>query len=136
MAKPYEWTVEVEQEIFDRIAKGEAIRNICAQGRDEWLPSWPTVNKRLRDDAAFAAQYARAREDQADLIFDEIQEIADAATPESVSVDRLRIDTRKWRAGKLRPKVYSDKLDLTHSDPDGGPLKIVIQRYADGEQET
>jgi hypothetical protein len=28
-------------------------------------------------------------------------------------VARLRVDARKWRAGKLAPKVYGEKLDLS-----------------------
>lgn len=120
MARPsYEWTPDVEDEILKRIANGEAIRNICGVDRDEWLPSWDTFRKRLANDSEFAAQYAHAREAQADIEFDAIRQIADEATPENVAVARLQIDARKWRAGKLRPKVYGDKLDLTHANPDG-----------------
>ena len=112
-APPYVWRPEIEAELFERIAKGEAIRNICA---DDWLPSWPTFRLRLINDPDFATRYAVAREAQADAIFDEVQQIADMATPESVAVDRLRIDTRKWRAGKLRPKVYGEKLAIGGAD--------------------
>lgn len=122
MAQPFLWTPEIEDEIFKRIANGEAIRQICSTDRDEWLPSWETFRKRLANDPDFAAQYAHAREAQADNEFDEIRSIADAATPEDVAVARLRIDARKWRAGKLRPKVYGDKLDLTHANPDGSAI--------------
>lgn len=127
---PFEWTEDIETEILERIAKGEAIRSIC---EDDWLPSWPTFRKRLIDDEAFATRYARSRDAQADAIFDEVQDIADQATPESVAVDRLRIDVRKWRAGKLRPKVYGERLDLTHANPDGSALNVVIQRFGDSE---
>ena len=126
---PFNWTDEIEAEIFDRIAKGEAVRNIC---KDEWLPAWTTVNKRLADDSEFAARYARAREDQADKIFEECLAIADSQEGDVIKVDgkdmvnhdaiaraKLRIDTRKWMAGKLRPKVYGEKLDHTHANPDG-----------------
>jgi hypothetical protein len=124
---PYKWSAEIEDEIFDRIAGGEAIRNIC---KDDWLPSWPTVNKRLAADDAFAARYARAREDQAATLFDQCLTIADSQEDDIAIVDgketvnhdviaraKLRIDTRKWMASKLAPKVYGDK--LTHaSDPE------------------
>ena len=126
---PFNWTDDIEAEIFDRIAKGEAVRNICL---DDWLPSWPTVNKRLADDDTFLARYMRAREDQADKIFEECLSIADSQEGDIITVDgkdsvnhdaisraKLRIDTRKWMAGKLRPKVYGEKLDLTHANPDG-----------------
>lgn len=118
---PYQWTQEVEDEIFRRISDGESIRSIC---KDDWLPSWTTVNKRLAVDAEFATRYARAREDQADKIFDEILEIVDSTNPENAQVARLRMDARKWMAGKLRPKVYGEKSTSVHENPDGTPLAI------------
>ena len=121
---PFDWTDEIEAEIFERIAKGESARQVC---EDDWLPSETTLYKRLSGDPDFAERYARARERQADVIFDEVQEIADGATPESVAVDRLRIDVRKWRAGKLRPKVYGDKLDLNHS----GGITVTLESDAE-----
>lgn len=81
----------------------------------------------------------RARETQADAIFDEILDIADDGSNdwmekhdgeggnigwrengEAIQRSRLRIDARKWMAGKLRPKVYGDKVELEHS----GHLKV------------
>lgn len=123
---PYQWTQEVEDEIFKRISDGESIRSIC---KDDWLPSWTTVNKRLAVDAEFATRYARAREDQADKIFDEILEIVDSTNPENVQVARLRMDARKWMAGKLRPKVYGEKVTQEHQGPDGGPVQVSEIRY-------
>jgi|TARA_R110000823_G_scaffold245599_5_gene369761 hypothetical protein len=123
---PFAWTDEIEAEIFERIANGESTRSIC---NDDWLPSWGTLNKRLASDPEFVARYARAREDQADKIFEEILTIADdahndwmerngkddagwQANGEHIQRSKLRIDARKWMAGKLRPKVYGDKLEL------------------------
>ena len=134
-APSYKWTPEIEDEILDRIAKGEPTRKICL---DPWLPSWPTLNKRLANDPQFVARYVCARETQADAIFDEILQIADDATndymrnqngglvpdQEHIQRSRLRIEARKWMAAKLRPKVYGDRVDLTHSDPDGGPVQF------------
>jgi hypothetical protein len=98
------------------------------------MPCTTTVCKWLNDFPEFAAQYARAREAQADAIFDEILDIADDGSNdwmerrredgsvdevfnhEHVTRSKLRIDARKWMAGKLRPKVYGDKLDLSSSD--------------------
>lgn len=43
--------------------------------------------------------------------------------------DRLRIDTRKWLASKLKPKKYGDKIE--HSGPEGGPLVVQVLQFAD-----
>jgi len=63
--------------------------------------------------------YARAREDQADWHADEIVAIADTETDAAKA--RNRIDARKWKAAKLKPKVYGDRVnveDLTPRAPD------------------
>lgn len=142
---------EFSRELFDviceRIADGESLRSICA---DNDMPNKATVFRWLAADKALGDQYARARDAQADALFDEILDIADdgrndwmarngedsegyALNGEHVQRTRLRIDARKWMAGKLRPKVYGDKLDLTHANPDGTPLQVVIRDMSKDE---
>jgi hypothetical protein len=103
---------DVREELLKRLADGESMVAIAQDAR---MPSRETVRRWNDSDETFRARYARAREDQADALFDEAAEIAKVATPESVQVARLQIDTIKWRASKLRPKVYGDKLDVEHS---------------------
>src|SRR5258707_14729420 len=55
------------------------------------VAQWAALDEKNHD---FRDQYARAREAQADKYFQEIIEIADAATPETVNVARLRVDKR------------------------------------------
>jgi hypothetical protein len=120
----FQWTPEIEAEIFSRLASGETIMQICGVDRDDFLPGERTFYKRLAEDAEFAQEYARAREAQAHHEADEIKGLADAATAETVHVARLQIDARKWRASKMAPKVYGDKT-LIGSDPDN-PLPASI----------
>src|SRR5215467_6909568 len=54
---------------------------------------------------------ARAREAQADKYFQEIVEIADAATPETVNVARLRVDSRKFTVALGRPILAGTCVD-------------------------
>ncbi len=70
-----------------------------------------------------AAQYARARERQADFGADEIREIADNQSLDPNS-RRVMVDARKWIASKLMPRVYGDRLDVKHT----GNLVIGIKR--------
>jgi hypothetical protein len=111
-APPFSWTPEIEDEIFSRLIGGDSIAQILGPSKDDFLPSDRTFYRRLAEDEAFCQKYMRAREAQAHRETDEIRSIADLATPEDVNVARLRIDARKWRAGKLAPKVYGDKVDL------------------------
>lgn len=96
---------------------------------DESLPASSTVFRWLSLNKQFSEQYARAREAQADVLFDEILNIADDGLNDTytdedgnvrtnqdvIARSRLRVDARKWMAGKLRPKVYGDKIQTEHS---------------------
>lgn len=85
-----------------------------------------------------ADEYARIRELRAHLIFEEILAIADNSTPgednAAIHRDKLRIDTRKWMLGKMLPKKYGDKVEITESMPRNVPVKIVFTGR-DGEEE-
>ena len=108
------YTVEEARAIKDRvciaIAEGKSLRSICEA---DDFPSAETIRVWLIDDGEFSVQYARAREEQADYYADEIIDIADRA--KDANLARLQIDARKWKASKMQPKKYGDKLDLNHS---------------------
>ncbi|UZD70884.1 terminase small subunit protein [Brucella sp. JSBI001] len=129
--------------ICERIADGDSLRTICGE---EGFPARSTVFKWLSQNSAFADQYAHAREAQADAIFDDILEIADDGqndwmekhsrdgeaigwqeNGEALRRSQLRIDARKWMAGKLRPKKYGDRTQMELTGPqgeDGEPTAI------------
>ncbi len=101
---------ETAQAICDELASGESLRNICKKPD---YPAISTVMLWLKEQAAFSEQYVRARELQTETWANEINDIADAATPEDFQVAKLRVDTRKWLLSKLAPKKYGDRLDVT-----------------------
>lgn len=115
MGRPSDFTAEIAEEICERIALGESLRAIC---NDEHLPSERTVHRWLSADderlAAFRQQYAHAREVQADTFADKIVDEAFQAT--DAQIGRLRMDALKWKASKLAPKKYGDKLALGGDD--------------------
>lgn len=81
--------------------------------------------------------YARAKEKQAEVLAEEILEIADdkqfdtiikkrkngseyeAENHEWINRCRLRVDTRKWLLAKLAPRRYGDRIAQEISNPDG-----------------
>ena len=105
------YSQESADTICELIAEGRSLRSIC---REDNMPSKTEVFRWLAENEAFRNQYARAREAQADHYFDEIIEVADDESLDANS-RRVRVDARKWAAGKLRPKVYGEKIDLNHS---------------------
>ena len=72
--------VRFKQEIFDvvcdRLASGESLRTICSS---DDMPPPATFLGWVDSDEKLAEQYTRARELQADAIFDEVIDIADDA---------------------------------------------------------
>jgi hypothetical protein len=129
MVAAFVWTEEIEDEIFDRMIGGEGISQILGLDREDFLPSERTFYKRASIDGDFAQKYARAREAQGHREAEEIKAIADAATPEDVQVARLRVDARKWRAGKLAPKVYGDKLEVSGAGEGGAHVHRVEMTF-------
>jgi len=119
MPRPLEFNEAVADAICERLADGESLRSIC---RDDEMPAKSTVFKWLALIPAFADQYARARETQADSLADDIVDIADNKTLEP-NDKRVRIDARKWLAGKLRPKAYGDKVAVVGGDKTDAPIR-------------
>ena len=110
MAYSVKQTAEIKSRVCLEITEGKSLRSIC--DADD-MPSAETIRVWLIEDGEFSAQYARAREEQADFYADEIIDIADTA--KDANLARLQIDARKWKASKLQPKKYGDKIDLNHS---------------------
>jgi hypothetical protein len=102
-----EFSQEIFDEICDRIVDGESLRSIC---RDEKMPSRKTFFQWVNNNETLGNQYARAKSDQQDTYVEQIIEIAD--TEPDPNKARVRIDARKWHAGKLAAKKYGDKIGI------------------------
>lgn len=137
--RPTAFSAEIAAAICDRIAEGRSLRAVC---RDTGMPPESTVRSWAIDDReGFFAQYARARLIQAHAMFDEILEIADDGTNDTYTTEdgeginydviqrsRLRVDSRKWYLSKALPKVYGDQVLHEHAGPDGGPIRVAVER--------
>ena len=140
VGRPSEYTPEVADKICARLADGESLRGVC---RDDSMPCTATVFNWLRRYPQFLEQYTRAKEESADALSDEMLEIADNASNdwmeqhaeddlgwrangEHIQRSRLRIETRKWLASKLKPKKYGDKLAVG-GDADAPPIQVITK---------
>jgi len=123
--RPTIYSQELADKLCCQLAEGRSMRSICRQAE---MPGQTTIYRWLSDNEGFREQYAKARELQADTLFDEIIDIADDSTNDWMERDgglevngehiqrtRLRIDTRKWMAGKLRPKKYGERIEHEHN---------------------
>lgn len=109
----------VVDELCSRIAEGRGILEVCG---DEDMPNHATVYRRMAKDQDFATAIARAREAQQHSEAERCVQMADRATAEDWQVVKLRIWARQWRAAKLAPKTYGDKLGVENS----GSLSVTI----------
>lgn len=148
VGRPTTFTQEVADVICAELAtSNKSLKTICD---DEFMPSVMTVLGWLRINEAFQKQYARAKEEQADFLAEEIIEIADDSSQDTIQAEfgpmenkewvnrsRLRVDARKWVASKLKPKKYGDKVDVTSGDKPIETQTIIIQghKFA-GEDKT
>ncbi len=122
MGRPSLYTDELANTICDRIAMDESLVQILmAPG----MPDYATVMRWLRDRPDFCANYARAREAQADFQADELRDLGKRALRGEVPADaaRVAVDVLKWSAGRRNPKKYGDRQHLEHTGKDGGPIK-------------
>ena len=138
--RPSIFTEELAKTICSRIAEGRSVRSIC---KDDDMPSAVSIYNWLLDDdkKEFFKQYARAKDAQAELMFDELLEIADDGSNDYMTIEKgdksynvedrevtnrskLRVDARKWYLSKVLPKKFGDKMDLT-SDGKALPTPIL-----------
>jgi len=93
------------------------------------LPTFSEIMQWLQDDEEFSDRYSRAKQFQADFMFDELIDIADDSrndwierndpknpgwkqNGEHLARTKMRLDTRKWCAAKLRPHKYGERSDV------------------------
>ena len=118
--------------IFDAIESGKSLRYALLQ-----VPlSSKTFYEWIEEDEEKVKQYARVTELRAEALLDEMFDIVDETSHDTITTDkgqeipngewmqrsRLRYDARKWLIGKLNPKKYGDKIQNEHS----GEIKSTI----------
>jgi hypothetical protein len=124
VGRPSLYSEALVETICNRIAAGESMRSVC---RSEGMPDRQTVLNWLDTHEEFSAKYARARLHQADSVDDDIVDMLDEVKTGTLDPQAARVLLAgyQWRASKLSPKKYGDRVDLTHSAPDGGPVRLM-----------
>lgn len=113
------YSPELAQQICTLLSEGASLRTIT---RMDGMPSMASVWKWIAEREDFQAMYATAKQESADALVEDMQAIADDESLDPNS-RRIRVDTRKWIASKLKPKRYGDKVQLS-GDEDGAPLLV------------
>jgi len=125
--RPSLYSDEIAEKICELTSTShKSLKTICEEVEVPVM----TVLCWLRTNESFSKMYARAKDEQADFLVEEMLEIADDSRQDTLidpetgkkyenkewtNRSRLRVDARKWVAAKLKPRKYSEKLDLNHS---------------------
>jgi hypothetical protein len=116
-------------QVLEAIANGSALS--AAIKRINPSPSYAWAKQQLRKDPELKRAYQQSIEDRADRLAEEIVQLCDTEMPEGLDGPgrsawvqhlRVKIDSRKFIAAKLKPKTYGERLDLsvTHE-----PISII-----------
>jgi hypothetical protein len=147
---PIPYDDEIADAVCDAIAtQSKGLGAIISDLRLEISPS--LIYKWIQQNDSFRERYARAKADQARVLADEITEIADHTQEGQIITEKadgieikradmlehrkLRIESRKWLAAKLLPKVYGDKQLHTGADGEGPVVLKTIMVEAEPRPE-
>jgi len=139
--EPKTWTEEKKEiaikEVLSKLSNGKSLRSILDLERDkELLPSRDVFRLWLKEDEDLQAQYVCACEDRQGKIFEDILDIADDSSDDSVVTEngnvvfnhefaarsRIKIDARKWMLGKMNPKKYGERIQQDVTIKDAPPM--------------
>lgn len=123
MAYKDEQVKDFIKEICERVSSGENINVIC---QDKHLPNPDTVYRWLLEYQWFADEYARARQNRADVRSDRIDDIVRRHMNGELNYEqaRISIDAEKWQAGKENQKRYGNSVLNKHADSDGNNMSL------------
>jgi hypothetical protein len=103
---------DVADQICEAIASGSGL--VPFLKANPHLPTYSTVMRWAREVPSFLEEYARARDDSADLDADRVADVAKRVEEGLIDPNaaRVAIDAYKWSAGKRKPKRYGEKVEI------------------------
>jgi hypothetical protein len=107
--RPTAFCEQLADAICERLMDGQSLREICSA---EEMPHRSTVIRWMEAYPSFATRVAHCRDMQADLMDDLVLEVARNCTPETAAADKVKIAAYQWRASKLAPKKYGNRLGV------------------------
>ena len=131
--RPSKYSEALAARLCAEVASGKSLRTVCKSAK---MPSMATVFNWIGSKPEFLEQYEICLANRSDTLVEDMLDIAD--DPELHPQDkRVRVDTRKWIASKMKPKKYGDR--ITHSGDDEHPLITRIEtviRKPDGNTDA
>lgn len=122
---PQRYSLSRAAEFCRRVADGAMVSEACGQ---DGMPSLATVQWWTQRRPEFAAMLASALDAQSRRLADEVTAIADAASPETLQISRMRIAARQWLAARLArqtPEVPGRAASA--GETEGWPPGLVVE---------
>ena len=123
--RPTEYDIKLAEQICDAIASdSKGLKRICAE--NPTFPDRSTIFRWIIKNKDFCDMYEKAKYFQVEALADDLIEIADDNSLDSVENDkgnivcnseyvnrsRLKVETRKWIMERLRAKKYGKTINL------------------------
>lgn len=108
--RPLELNDSLRNTIVDMLSVGDSVGKIAKSIQK----GASTIFKWIDEDAELLDLYTRAKQSKAQILAEEIIEIADDSELKPDD-KRIRVDARKWVAGKYYGKLFGDKIMTEHS---------------------
>lgn len=139
--RPTKYTPELADRICQLVATHPiGLPRLCKM-YDE-LPSYETINVWRWEKPGFADKYTQAKSRQAEMMVESIEDVAvellnNAYVDEHgakkldgglVGQARIVVDSRKWMASKLAPKIYGDRKELEQVQHENETIKAELAK--------
>jgi hypothetical protein len=128
VGRPSSYSSKLAMEICEAVATSSVGIKMLCRAHTHW-PNPDTIYQWLRTYDEFSDQYARAKRLQVDVLVDEVLEIADGVANSNLAAingAKLKIDTRKWIASKLVPRLYGDKIHSEITGLNNQPIEVNV----------
>jgi len=120
--RPTKYSKEVAEKICSKVSVTSA-GLMQLYHENDYFPHPDTIYEWRSKIPEFSDMYAQAKKHQADILAEQIIEMSDNCAieyhrgSEYIMATRLQVDSRKWMAAKLLPRIYGDKVttDNTHT---------------------
>lgn len=137
--RPTIYTEQLADRICDVVAANPmGLPKICEKYPE--LPSCETIRAWRWTKDGFSAKYARAKALQSEMMAESLEDVIDETdkaiwfehgVPKIdsgiIAQARLRVDTRKWFASKLAPKIYGDQKRVEELEGENERVKAELR---------
>lgn len=125
-----EWKKKTFDDLIDWISEGKTMNAFVSEKKVAFRTLFDLIDSSEENKKC----YVRAREIQAEVLFDKIQAVANDRTQDHtpftgsnvIQRDKLIIDAIKWQISKVLPKKYGDRIEVDQKTEHSGSISVPI----------